>query len=49
MPSRYCGIARSISASGGLSSCVPSAKATISFQPSGRGIDTTVEGVSRFL
>ena len=37
------------SASDGLSVRVPSAKATISFQPSGRGIDTTVEGVSRFL
>ncbi len=34
---------------GGLSPRVPSAKATISSQPSGRGIDTTVEGVSRFL
>jgi hypothetical protein len=49
MPSRYSAIARSISAWSGLAVPLPSAKATISFQPSGRGMETTVEGVSRFL
>ena len=42
-------MARSMTAAAGLSVRVPSAKATIADQPSGSGIDTTVEGVSRFL